>query len=60
MARIRVKEDEPDLQQVLSYTLRLAGHVRISALKGNEGLNLAQTQHPDLILLDLMPTTKKL
>lgn len=53
MARILVIEDEPDLQQGLSYNLLLAGHVGISALQGNEGLNLAQTQHPGLILPDL-------
>ncbi len=54
MARILVIEDEPDLQQVLAYNLRLAGHGVISSLRGGEGLGLAQTQHPDLILLDLM------
>lgn len=54
MARILVIEDEQDLQQVLAYNLRLAGHMVNSALRGNEGLNLAQTQPPDLILLDLM------
>jgi two-component system phosphate regulon response regulator PhoB len=54
MAQILVIEDEQDLQQVLAYNLRLAGHTVISSLRGNEGLHLAQTQHPDLILLDLM------
>jgi two-component system, OmpR family, phosphate regulon response regulator PhoB len=54
MARILVIEDEQDLQTVLAYNLKLAGHLVISALRGNEGLNLAQAQPPDLILLDLM------
>jgi two-component system, OmpR family, phosphate regulon response regulator PhoB len=54
MARILVIEDEQDLQQVLVYNLRLAGHTTISALRGSDGLDLAQNQHPDLILLDLM------
>lgn len=54
MARILVIEDEQDLQQVLAYNLRLAGHAVTQALRGGEGLHLAQTQHPDLILLDLM------
>lgn len=54
MAQILVIEDEPDLQQVLAYNLRMAGYTVVPALKGNEGLALAQAQHPDLILLDLM------
>ncbi len=54
MAQILVIEDEPDLQQVLAYNLRMAGYTVLPALKGNDGLALAQTQHPDLILLDLM------
>jgi two-component system phosphate regulon response regulator PhoB len=54
MARLLVIEDEQDLQQVLAYNLRLAGHTVTSSLRGSEGLSLAQSQHPDLILLDLM------
>ena len=54
MAQILVIEDEQDLQQVLAYNLRMAGHTVLPALKGNEGLALAQTRLPDLILLDLM------
>ena len=54
MARILVIEDEQDLQTVLAYNLKLAGHVVTSALRGNEGLVSAQAQPPDLILLDLM------
>ncbi|HWQ07887.1 MAG TPA: response regulator transcription factor [Holophaga sp.] len=54
MARILVIEDEPDLQQVLAYNLRLAGHTVVSALKGGDGLHLAQSHLPDLVLLDLM------
>lgn len=54
MARILVIEDEPDLQRVLAYNLRLAGHAATSALGGEEGLRLARNQPPDLVLLDLM------
>ena len=54
MARILVIVDEQDLQQVLAYNLRLAGHTVLSALRGSEGLTLAQSHRPDLILLDLM------
>lgn len=54
MANILVVEDEKDLQEVLDYNLRRAGHDVAAALRGDEGLRLARTARPDLILLDLM------
>lgn len=54
MARVLVIEDEPDLQQVLDYNLRQAGHEVLCASRGSEGLRLAREQRPDLVLLDLM------
>jgi two-component system phosphate regulon response regulator PhoB len=54
MARILVIEDEPDLQKVLAYNLKQAGHQVTSALRGREGLDLARAERPDLVLLDLM------
>ncbi len=54
MARILVIEDEKDLQQVLAYNLRAAGHDVLTAGEGVEGLRLAREHRPDLVLLDLM------
>ena len=54
MARILVVEDEQDLQQVLSYNLKQAGHGAVVTKLGLEGLRLAREQRPDLVLLDLM------
>ena len=54
MARILVIEDEPDLQQVLAYNLRQQGHEVLQSLNGSEGLRMARTQTPELVLLDLM------
>ena len=54
MASILVIEDEADIQEVLEYNLRQAGHDVISALRGKEGLRLARERRPDLVLLDLM------
>jgi len=54
MARILVIEDDRDLQQVIDYNLRQAGHEPLLALGGQEGLRLAQERRPELILLDLM------
>jgi two-component system phosphate regulon response regulator PhoB len=54
MARILVIEDEQDLQQVIGYNLRQAGHQVFAAVQGQEGVRLAQSERPDLVLLDLM------
>lgn len=54
MARILVVEDEPDLQKVLEYNLRQAGHEPLGALRGRDALELAHARRPDVILLDLM------
>lgn len=54
MARILVIEDERDLQRILDFNLRQAGHEVLSALRGREGLALARERSPELVLLDLM------
>lgn len=54
MARILVVEDEADLQQVLEYNLRQAGHEVFLASRGAEALRLAKEHRPELVLLDLM------
>jgi two-component system phosphate regulon response regulator PhoB len=54
MTSILVIEDEPDLQQVLDYNLRQAGHEVLLASRGAEGMRLCKTRTPDLVLLDLM------
>jgi two-component system phosphate regulon response regulator PhoB len=54
MAKVLVIEDEPDLQQVLGYNLKQAGHEPISAERGLTGLRLAREHSPDVVLLDLM------
>jgi two-component system, OmpR family, phosphate regulon response regulator PhoB len=54
MARILVIEDERDLQTVLDYNFRQAGHEVLQALRGEDGLRLARAHRPDLVCLDLM------
>ena len=54
MARVLVIEDERDLQKVLEFNLRQAGHEVSSTARGREGLQLAREQKPELLLLDLM------
>jgi len=54
MARILVVEDEKDLQEVLTYNLRQAGHVPIVVGNGRDAITAVTEQRPDLVLLDLM------
>ena len=54
MARILVIEDEDDMRRVLDYNLRQAGHEVLEAATGQEGLGVARTSAPDLVLLDVM------
>jgi two-component system phosphate regulon response regulator PhoB len=52
--KILVVEDEPDVVELIVFNLRSAGFEVLSAADGAEALRKAQTQVPDLILLDLM------
>lgn len=54
MKKILFIEDESVLQKTFEKALRAEGYDIISALDGEGGLKLAQTQKPDLILLDLI------
>lgn len=54
MKKILLIEDEAALQKTMSDTLKLAGYEVLQALDGEIGLRLAQTEKPDLILLDLV------
>jgi two-component system phosphate regulon response regulator PhoB len=47
-------EDEKDLQEVLAYNLRQAGHSVIVVGSGREALTAVPEHRPDLVLLDLM------
>lgn len=52
--KILVIEDSRILQTGMKYALIKAGHDVQIAVDGNEGLQLAQKNLPDLILLDMM------
>ena len=53
-AKILVVEDEKELQASLRYVLQREGYEVVIASDGEEALNLARTQSPDLVLLDIM------
>lgn len=54
MSRILIVDDEPHIRKLVSFTLSNHGHEVIEAEDGGRGLELAKTEHPDLILLDVM------
>ncbi len=54
MKRILFIEDEAALQKTFGEIIGQEGYEMISALNGEIGLNLAKTEKPDLILLDLV------
>jgi CheY-like chemotaxis protein len=57
MAKILVVEDIPDTRQMMVDLLENLGHVVSQARDGVEGVRVAITDRPDLILLDLMMPT---
>ena len=53
-AKLLVVEDEPNIRELLATSLRFAGFEVATASSGGEALKLADTQHPDLCVLDVM------
>ena len=58
MGKILIAEDEPDIRNLITFTLRFAGHVVIDTNNGVELLEKARVmaqegELPDLILMDV-------
>lgn len=54
MKKVLVVDDESSIVTLLKYNLEEAGFHVITASDGQEGLNLAIEEQPDVILLDWM------
>jgi DNA-binding response OmpR family regulator len=52
--KILIVDDEVDLVETIRFPLELEGFQVLAAHNGEEGLNQARSENPDLILLDLM------
>ncbi|WP_066260312.1 response regulator transcription factor [Neobacillus drentensis] len=52
--KILVVDDEQSIVTLLQYNLEQAGYEVITAMDGEAGKQLAETQNPDIIVLDLM------
>lgn len=52
--KILIVEDDRDIVEMVEYNLREEGYATVSALNGEDGVNLARRERPDLIILDIM------
>jgi DNA-binding response OmpR family regulator len=53
MARILIAEDEPDIRELVAFTLRFAGHEVTTTANGEEALQQASQLIPDIIIMDV-------
>jgi len=53
-AKLLVVDDEPNIRELLSTSLRFAGFDVIAAANGREALEAAEAHNPDLAVLDVM------
>lgn len=54
MARILVIDDDASLLQMMSLMLKRAGHDPLMAHDGQEGIEIARREQPDLAIVDIM------
>lgn len=53
MTKIVIAEDEPDIRDLITFTLRFAGFEVIAGANGEEGYQLAKREKPDLVMMDV-------
>ena len=54
MAKILVVDDEVQLIQMVQIRLEASGYEVVTANDGEEGIEKAKSENPDLVLLDIM------
>ncbi len=53
MAKILIAEDERDIRELIMFTLRFAGHDVIATANGEEAVEAAKQDMPELIIMDV-------
>ena len=53
MAKILIAEDEPDIRDLIRFTLQFAGYEVFAGSNGEEGYELAKQEKPDIVLMDV-------
>ncbi len=51
--KVLIAEDEPDIRQLITYSLQFAGLTVVQAINGQDAVTKAAKEQPDLILLDV-------
>jgi DNA-binding response OmpR family regulator len=51
--KVLVAEDDPDIRNLIVYSLQFAGFHVVEAINGVEALTMAQVEKPDIVLLDV-------
>lgn len=54
MAKILIVDDEPDIVEIVTFTLEAGGHTVAGAKDGAEAITKVKKDPPDLIVLDVM------
>ncbi len=52
--KILIADDEPDILEIIQFNLQAEGYEVITARNGDEAIEAAKKQLPDLIILDIM------
>jgi DNA-binding response OmpR family regulator len=53
MTKILIAEDEPDIRELVTFMLRFAGYEVVAAANGEEAVQTANRELPDLVLMDV-------
>ena len=56
--KILIADDEPDILEIVSFNLQGEGYEVFTAKNGDEAIEEAKKNHPDLIILDVMMPRK--
>jgi two-component system phosphate regulon response regulator PhoB len=54
LKKILVVDDQPQIRELVAITLQIGDYEILLAETGPQAIDIAQTEHPDLILLDVM------
>jgi len=52
--KILIADDEPDILEIIQFNLQAEGYEVVTAKNGDEAIDMAKKNHPDLIILDVM------
>jgi CheY-like chemotaxis protein len=53
MAKILIAEDEPDIRDLVKFTLTFAGYEVVAVTNGAEAVEAARIEKPDMVLMDV-------